>query len=311
MQADRKAGASGVKRQNRALAAESRKASGTAGRPTAKRCASSGFIATSCGRTKPLRDRMKSVARSTTPFLTATGRSLFSAPSGKTACCKDRSFVSASKMKRFLSPCKTVQLFSPAVVPDYACHAPHSADVMMAMIMGVRVPAVPDRRRDFGIAFPVDEHRPRRGAGCGTGGAGHRPQATCPGPGPGLRRMGRRAGFSTWPKPADASGLFRQASLPRQSIRGIAVAWRSCRDTGRPVRCGGPAAWDHRTRVPAPCGAIKGGHSPERRGCMALPTAPRAAGFGRAPFPFDTRSGQPATAGADLRKGASLRLPGC
>ena len=194
---------------------------------------------------------MKSVARSTTPFLTATGRSLFSAPSGKTACCKDRSFVSASKMKRFLSPCKTVQLFSPAVVPDYACHAPHSADVMMAMIMGMQVPALPDRCQYLGIAFQVTN-------------------------------IARSA----------VPGAVLLTDRPRPAARGM-------------------AAWDHRTRVPAPCEAIQGGHSPERRGCMALPTAPRAAGFGRAPFPFDTRSGQPATAGADLRKGASLRLPGC
>jgi hypothetical protein len=134
--------------------------------------------------------------------------------------------VSASKMKRFLSPCKTVQLFSPAVVPDYACHAPHSADVMMAMIMGMQVPALPDRCQYLGIAFQVTN-------------------------------IARSA----------VPGAVLLTDRPRPAARGM-------------------AAWDHRTRVPAPCGAIQGGHSPARRVAPGPANRPPRGGIWPRPLPF-------------------------
>lgn len=215
------------------------------------------------------------MVRSTIPFLTGAGRSFSLGPFRPDSLLKGRSFVSFTKMKRFLFPCKTVLLFRLADIPDYACHAARIAKVISAMIMGLRVPALPDRSHDLGIAFQVTN------IACGAA-----PGALLLIDRPRPAAHGMACGPFDLAQGCDASGLFGQVSLPRRPVRGIAAARRICRETGRPVRCGGLAAWDQHTRVAAPCGAIAGAAGLRDGWCPALPAATPRDGIWPRPLPF-------------------------
>ena len=142
-----------------------------------------------------------------------------------------------------------------ADVLDYGYHVAGVVGVMMAMIMGVRQPAVLDRASDLGIAFQltniardvIDDAR---------AGRVYLPDDLL-----------ARAGVSRvdpddrrqWPalyaatvqlldiaEPYYASSQAGMAALPLRSAWAIATARRVYRAIGQKLRAGGPAAWEGR-----------------------------------------------------------------